>query len=218
MYGKLAGMTGTADTEAYEFPGDLRPRNGRHPAQPAGRFRKDELDLSTRPTKEKYNAVIADIRDCHERGQPVLVGTTRSRTRTHLPRAADQGRCRTRCSTPSSTRRKPRSSPRPVARRDHHRHQHGRPGHRHRARRQCREEIQFGRGGCQPVRRAEGRPDPAAKAEWQGLHEKVRPPAACASSPPSATRPPHRQPAAWPLQAARATRLQPLLPERWTTR
>jgi preprotein translocase subunit SecA len=39
-------------------------------------IRKDEDDRSTRPRSEKYEAIVADIRDCHERGQPVLVGTT----------------------------------------------------------------------------------------------------------------------------------------------
>ncbi|WP_395140631.1 preprotein translocase subunit SecA [Schlegelella aquatica] len=75
MYGKLAGMTGTADTEAYEFQEIygletvVIPPN--KPTQ-----RKDELDLVYKTAKEKYDAVIADIRECYERGQPVLVGTT----------------------------------------------------------------------------------------------------------------------------------------------
>nr|WP_297356066.1 preprotein translocase subunit SecA [uncultured Caldimonas sp.] len=75
MYGKLAGMTGTADTEAYEFQEIygletvVIPPN--RPTQ-----RKDELDLVYKTAREKYEAVIKDIRDCFERGQPVLVGTT----------------------------------------------------------------------------------------------------------------------------------------------
>ena len=75
LYAKLAGMTGTADTEAYEFQEIYgletvvippnRPSN-----------RTDQLDRVYKTTKEKYQAAIADIRECHERGQPVLVGTT----------------------------------------------------------------------------------------------------------------------------------------------
>jgi preprotein translocase subunit SecA len=75
MYAKLGGMTGTADTEAYEFQEIygletvVIPPN--RPTQ-----RKDELDLIYKTAREKFNAVVADIKSCHERGQPVLVGTT----------------------------------------------------------------------------------------------------------------------------------------------
>jgi preprotein translocase subunit SecA len=75
MYRKLAGMTGTADTEAYEFqeiygletvvvPTDKRM------------IREDRQDQVYRTAKEKYQAIIDDLRDCHARAQPVLVGTT----------------------------------------------------------------------------------------------------------------------------------------------
>jgi preprotein translocase subunit SecA len=75
MYGKLAGMTGTADTEAYEFQEIygletvVIPQN--RPLQ-----RKDRQDQVYKSANEKYNAMLLDIRDCYERGQPVLVGTT----------------------------------------------------------------------------------------------------------------------------------------------
>ncbi len=75
MYGKLAGMTGTADTEAYEFQEIygletvVIPPN--RPSQ-----RKDRQDQVYKSNAEKYNAMMLDIRDCYERGQPVLVGTT----------------------------------------------------------------------------------------------------------------------------------------------
>jgi preprotein translocase subunit SecA len=75
MYGKLAGMTGTADTEAYEFQEIygletvVIPPN--RPSQ-----RKDKQDQVYKTNQEKYNAMLLDIRDCYERGQPVLVGTT----------------------------------------------------------------------------------------------------------------------------------------------
>ena len=75
MYGKLSGMTGTADTEAYEFQ---EIYNLETVVIPPNRptIRKDELDLVYKTNREKFEAVIKDIRDCHERGQPVLVGTT----------------------------------------------------------------------------------------------------------------------------------------------
>jgi preprotein translocase subunit SecA len=75
MYAKLGGMTGTADTEAYEFQEIYGLETVVIPPNKPT-IRKDELDLVYKTAKEKYDAVTADIRDCHERGQPVLVGTT----------------------------------------------------------------------------------------------------------------------------------------------
>ena len=75
MYGKLAGMTGTADTEAYEFQEIYGLETVVIPPNKPT-VRKDELDLIYKTAREKYNAVIEDIRSSHERGQPVLVGTT----------------------------------------------------------------------------------------------------------------------------------------------
>jgi preprotein translocase subunit SecA len=75
MYGKLSGMTGTADTEAYEFQEIYGLETVVIPPNKPT-IRKDELDLVYKTNKEKFEAVIQDIRDCHERGQPVLVGTT----------------------------------------------------------------------------------------------------------------------------------------------
>ncbi|MGE8331387.1 MAG: preprotein translocase subunit SecA, partial [Paraburkholderia nemoris] len=75
MYAKLSGMTGTADTEAFEFneiyglETVVIPTN-----RPPKRI--DKQDQIYKTAKERYDAVIRDIRDCYERGQPVLVGTT----------------------------------------------------------------------------------------------------------------------------------------------
>lgn len=75
MYAKLSGMTGTADTEAYEFQEIygletvVIPPN--RPSQ-----RKDRQDQVYKSAEEKYGAMLKDIQDCYERGQPVLVGTT----------------------------------------------------------------------------------------------------------------------------------------------
>ncbi len=75
MYGKLAGMTGTADTEAYEFQQIYGLEVVVIPThQPM--IRADRLDQVYRTSKEKYRAVINDIKDCQARSQPVLVGTT----------------------------------------------------------------------------------------------------------------------------------------------
>ena len=75
MYGKLAGMTGTADTEAYEFK---EIYNLETVVIPPNRIsqRKDKQDQIYKSSRERYDAVIKDIQDCYERGQPVLVGTT----------------------------------------------------------------------------------------------------------------------------------------------
>jgi len=75
LYGKLAGMTGTADTEAYEFQEIYGLETVVIPPNRPSR-REDQLDRVYKTTSEKYVAAIADIRDCYERGQPVLVGTT----------------------------------------------------------------------------------------------------------------------------------------------
>jgi preprotein translocase subunit SecA len=75
LYSKLSGMTGTADTEAFE----LNKIYGLEVVViPTHRpmIRKDMGDLVYLSAREKYNAVIEDIKDCHKRGQPVLVGTT----------------------------------------------------------------------------------------------------------------------------------------------
>ena len=74
MYEKLSGMTGTADTEAYELQQiyDLEvviiPTN-------RAMVRKDEADVVYLTAAEKYDAIVKDIQDCQKRGQPVLVGT-----------------------------------------------------------------------------------------------------------------------------------------------
>ena len=75
LYGKLAGMTGTADTEAYEFQEIYGLETVVIPPNRQSR-REDQLDRVYKTTREKYEAAIKDIRECYERGQPVLVGTT----------------------------------------------------------------------------------------------------------------------------------------------
>lgn len=75
MYGKLAGMTGTADTEAYEFQQIYGLETVVIPThRPA--VRKDQQDQIYRTDQEKYKAIVADIRAQHAAGRPILVGTT----------------------------------------------------------------------------------------------------------------------------------------------
>jgi preprotein translocase subunit SecA len=75
MYGKLSGMTGTADTEAYEFQEIYSLETVIIPTH-RPMVRADRQDQVFRTAREKYNAILADIQECHGRGQPVLVGTT----------------------------------------------------------------------------------------------------------------------------------------------
>ena len=74
MYKKLSGMTGTADTEAAEF---AKIYNLDVNVVPTNRkmIRLDYADVVYRTEKEKFTAIVEDIKECHERGQPVLVGT-----------------------------------------------------------------------------------------------------------------------------------------------
>ena len=74
MYAKLAGMTGTADTEASEF---AKIYNLDVNVIPTNRsmIRRDYADVIYRTEKEKFDAIVEEIKDCYERGQPVLVGT-----------------------------------------------------------------------------------------------------------------------------------------------
>jgi preprotein translocase subunit SecA len=75
MYEKLSGMTGTADTEAYEFNQIYGLETVVIPThRPMKRI--DAMDKVYRTSAEKYNAVIEDIKECQAKGQPVLVGTT----------------------------------------------------------------------------------------------------------------------------------------------
>lgn len=89
LYNKLAGMTGTADTEAYEFQSIYNletviiPTN--RPIQ-----RKDFNDQIFRTADEKYEAVVKDIAECYKKGQPVLVGTTTIENSELVSRLLDQ--------------------------------------------------------------------------------------------------------------------------------
>ena len=83
MYSKLAGMTGTADTEAFEFQQIYGLEVVVIPTH-RPMVRKDHSDFVYLRQKDKFEAIIEDIRDCVARGQPVLVGTTSIETSEYL--------------------------------------------------------------------------------------------------------------------------------------
>ena len=89
MYRKLSGMTGTADTEAFEFQQIYGLETVVIPTnRPLAR--EDRMDQIYRTAKEKYTAIIHDIKDCQQRGQPVLVGTTSIETSELVSRLLDK--------------------------------------------------------------------------------------------------------------------------------
>ncbi|WP_416049741.1 preprotein translocase subunit SecA [Cupriavidus basilensis] len=91
MYEKLSGMTGTADTEAYEFQEIYGLEVVVIPTN-RGAQRKDFQDQIYKTSNERYDAVVRDIRDCYERGQPVLVGTTSIETSEYLSGLLDKAK------------------------------------------------------------------------------------------------------------------------------
>ncbi|SCZ50387.1 preprotein translocase subunit SecA [Thiohalomonas denitrificans] len=93
LYDKLSGMTGTADTEAYEFQQiyglEVAVIPTHHPL-----IRKDMGDLIYLTQQEKFDAVIEDIKDCHQRQQPVLVGTTSIEVSEYLSQLLNKAKIR----------------------------------------------------------------------------------------------------------------------------
>lgn len=96
MYQKLAGMTGTADTEAYEFQQIYGLETVIIPTH-RPMVRIDRMDQVFRTMDEKHHAIIEDIKDCHQRGQPVLVGTTSIENNELLSGLLTQESYRTKC-------------------------------------------------------------------------------------------------------------------------
>ncbi len=136
MYKKLAGMTGTADTEAYEFQQIYGLETTVIPTHQK-MIREDRMDQVFRTTREKHQAIINDIKDCYERGQPVLVGTTSIENSELLSGDARKGEAAAqRVKRQAARARGGDHRPGRPPQDGHHRHQHGGPRHRHRARRQ----------------------------------------------------------------------------------
>ena len=136
LYDKLSGMTGTAQTEADELHQTYKlgvvpiPTN-----KPM--VRDDETDLIYKSEDAKFAAVIDDIAERHEDGQPVLVGTASVAKSERLSvAAAAQGHPARGPQRQAARARGRDHRQRRAQGRGHHRHEHGRPRHRHHARRQ----------------------------------------------------------------------------------
>ena len=184
LYQKLAGMTGTADTEAYEFQQIYASGGGRHSHRQAHDPRPISPTWCISLPREKFNAIIEDIKDCRKRGQPALVGTASIETSEYLSRLLDKDESPHQVLNAKYHEREAEivaQAGRPGS--GDHRHQHGRSRHRHRAGRQS------GRGPCSGHNEA----DDEAKRTLRGTpgserHEQVvAKRAGCTSSAPSAT-------------------------------
>ena len=187
MYEKLSGMTGTADTEAFEFQSIYGLETVIVPPN-RPTIRADLMDKVFLTAQEKYTAVIADIRDCHERGQPVLVGTTSIETSELLSGMLEKAKLPHQVLNAKQHAREAEI----VA-------QAGRPGMVTIATNMAGRGTDIVLGGNveKPIElvRMDESLDEAAReqriaalrAEWQPVHEQVITAAACISSAPSAT-------------------------------
>ena len=182
LYSKLSGMTGTADTEAFEFQQIYGLEVVVIPTHKP-MIRKDNSDLVFLSEQDKFQAILEDIQDCVKRGQPVLVGTTSIETSERLAKLLQGAKIPHEVLNAKQHEREAHivaEAGRPG--RDHHRHQHGGPRHRHRARRQPADAD----------RRASRIPNEADLKQIQrGLAasatSRCSPRAACTSSAPNAT-------------------------------
>jgi preprotein translocase subunit SecA len=206
MYDKLAGMTGTADTEAEEFN---KIYNLDVVVIPPNRkmVRQDLDDLVYKNERGKFRAVVEEIKQAHERGQPVLVGTASVEKSQVIHTMLDRMGIPHEVSTPSSTSARRTSSPRPAARAPVTvaTNMAGRGT-----------DILLG-GNAEMVARSQIDPD-KDPARFEALHaalkDRVREGEGGGQGPRrplhrrhrASREPPHRQPAARPRLAARATR------------
>ncbi len=117
LYDKLSGMTGTAETEAAEFMSTYKLGVVPIPRTSKPMVRKDQPDLVYKNETAKFAQVVEDIVERHEKGQPVLVGTTSVEKSEYLSRLlAKKGvRHEVLNATPRTTPARPRSSPAPAA-------------------------------------------------------------------------------------------------------
>ena len=216
LYDKLAGMTGTALTEAtefmkiYELPVVQIPTN-------MEMVREDRNDQVYKTKEGKWSAVIKEIAARHENGQPVLVGTISVEVSEllseRLHQARDQAHGAERQARARRARGRDRRRGRP-ARRGDDRHQHGRPRRGHQARRQPRApRAPAARPGR---RRSDGRPGVRASAcrrscrrssaSWRRTASRWWRRAGCSSAAPSATSPGASTTSCAGAPGARATR------------
>ena len=175
MYKKLAGMTGTADTEAYEFQQIYGLEVVVIPTHKP-MIRDDAPDLVYLTQKDKFDAIIEDIKDCHKRGQPVLVGTTSIETSEFLSGLLKKNKIPHQVLEREIPRARSRDhhAGRPPRHRDD-RDEHGRSRHRHQARRQSRGGARQRSSAARRARtsrrsRRTGRQRHAKVLEMGGLH------------------------------------------------
>ena len=128
LYKKLAGMTGTAETEAAEFGKIYKLDIVVIPTNKPMR-RLENPDVVFRTAKEKYFAAAEEIARLHEVKQPVLVGTTSIEKSELLSQILRAKACTRRSQCQISRARSGDRCPGGPARHGHHRHQHGRPRH-----------------------------------------------------------------------------------------
>ncbi len=209
MYEKLSGMTGTADTEAEEFAKiydldvSLMPTN-----RPM--VRHDHADVVFKTKREKFDAVVEEMKTRHEAGQPVLVGTISIETSEMLSSKLDEGRLQAQRAERQAARARERDrGPGGPQGRDHDLDQHGRPRHRHRARRQSRAD------GAPEMRprpeppRVRGAASRASRASVRPSAKRCSRRAGSTSSAPSATRAAASTTSCAAARAARAIRARP---------
>ncbi len=210
LYKKLAGMTGTADTEAFEFSHIYSLETVLIPTH-RPMIRKDSNDQVFITAKEKYQAIIEEVKDCHERSQPVLLGTTSIENSELISSHAREGRAPAPGAQRQAARARGRDRhPGGPAEDDHHRHQHGGPRHRHRAGRQPRPRDPAHQGRRGDRRRGEGIAASRRSARTGSCSTtKWSPPGACTSSAPSATSRGASTTSCAAARRARATRAPP---------
>ena len=169
MYKKLSGMTGTADTEAFEFQNIYGLEVVVIPTH-RPMIRKDHPDLVFLNRAGKYRAVVNEIKECVAKGQPVLVGTTSIEVSELLSENLREAGIPHEVLNAKQHEREAHIVAQAGAPgRGHHRHQHGRPRHRHRAGR-----LAGGRTGRARARTRRRPRRTAIKAEWQERHEAVK--------------------------------------------
>ena len=218
LYEKLSGMTGTAMTEASEF--DKIYRLGVVPIPTnLPMVRMDQADLVYRTEEAKYDAVVEDIRERHQKGQPILVGTVSVEKSEHLSdKLKKRGVPHTVLNAKHARRRgQGRRDGRPQGRR-HGRDQHGRPRYRHHARRVGRlpRRRRAAQAGPRPASRTAtptrppGRPwSRRSRRRSPTSTTRSRPSVASTSSAPSGTSPAASTTSCAAGPAVRATRASP---------
>ena len=167
LYAKLSGMTGTADTEAFEFQQIYGLEVVVIPTHKP-MIRKDKSDLVFLSEADKFQAILEDIQDCVKRGQPVLVGTTSIETSERLAKLLDTANIPHEVLNAKQHEREAHivaEAGRPGA--DHHRHQHGRAA----ARTSCSAAVR--RRRSTPSTRPNEAELKQIHEDWRKRHEEV---------------------------------------------